>query len=376
MLSLADFSTQIDATVFLLTRLIETESPSGDKAAIDRVGALIATELSGYGAQLEVDPQTAAGDHLIARWPGSSRAKGILFLSHMDTVHPLGTLQVNPCVVRDGKLFGPGAQDMKGGIAILLAALRVLHERGQWPARPVTALFTSDEEVGSVTSRALIERLAREAELVVCLEPCLPGGALKTARKGVGDFEVIARGQAAHAGAAHDQGRNAIEELAHQVIAIQSWTDYTKGTTLNAGVIQGGTVSNVVPAEARLEVDFRVTQPEEAERILAKMQALRPVLEGASLEVRGGLNRPPMPRDAVMVAAFQKAQGIAARLGLKVGEGSTGGGSDANFIAPLGIPVLDGLGPEGDGQHSNQEYIQIASLPERAALLAALLSEW
>jgi glutamate carboxypeptidase len=285
-------------------------------------------------------------------------------------------LKQNPCVEREGRLYGPGTQDMKAGIAAFLGAAAILRERAAWPDRPITALFTTDEETGSHTSRPLIEALARESALVLCLEPCLGDGSLKTWRKGIGDFELVARGRSAHAGAAHAQGLNAIEELAHQILRIQSWTDYEQGTTLNVGAVRGGTVTNVVPDEARAEIDLRVMTPEEGERITRQIFDLRPMLEGASLEIRGGLNRPPMPRDERMAAAFHKAQEIARRLGLEVGEGGSGGGSDANFVAPLGVPVLDGLGPLGDGQHTGKEYVVIESIPERAALLGALLAAW
>lgn len=376
MLKIPDFVLRSDKMISTLRQLVETESPTEDRVAVNRMGALIGAELSLLGAHVTAVSQAATGDHYIGRWRGGSNQKGILLLCHMDTVHPMGSLDKNPCRERDGKLFGPGTQDMKAGIAMLLVALKTLREAGQWPAWPITALFTSDEETGSLTSRALIEKLAREADLVLCLEPCLPGGELKTWRKGVGDFDIIVRGRAAHAGASHPEGRNAIEELAHQVIAIQGMTDYEQGTTLNVGVIQGGTASNVVPSEARATVDLRVVTQAEAERIQSKMQSLKAVLNDTSIEVSGGLNRPPMPRDERMVAAFQQAQRIAERLGLRLAEGGTGGGSDANFVAPLGIPVLDGLGAMGNGQHTEREHVVLVSLPERAALLAALLTGW
>jgi glutamate carboxypeptidase len=266
--------------------------------------------------------------------------------------------------------------DMKGSIAMLLTALRALREAGAWPNRPITALFSSDEETGSDTSRALIEALARRAELVLCLEPCLPDGSLKTWRKGVGDFEITVRGKAAHAGADHERGRNAIEELANQILAIQKLTDYAQGTTVNVGVVSGGSRSNVVPDFARAHVDLRVMTPAEGERVTAWMQQLKPVLNGTSIAVSGGINRPPMPRDERMAATFAHARSIASQLGMTLTEGGTGGGSDANFVAPLGIPVLDGLGALGNGAHSEREHVVIASLPERTALLAALLSNW
>jgi len=375
MLSVFDFVERTEALVTLTQRLVEIESPSTDKAAVDRLGAVVADELGRLGAVVTIDKQTTAGNHIIGQW-GLGK-EGILILCHIDTVHDIGGLARNPIRVAEGKLYGPGTQDMKASIAMALTALAALREQRQWPPRPITALFTSDEEIGSDTSRALIERLATSgAALVLCLEPCLSDGALKTWRKGVGDFEIIARGKATHAGADHENGRNAIEELAHHVLAIQRLTDYKKGTTLNVGVIRGGTRSNVVPDEARLHVDMRAKTPEEAERITHWMQSLKPVIEGVTLEVIGGLNRPPMPHNDTMKATFARAQQIAANLGLKIGEGGTGGGSDANFVAPLGVPLLDGLGPLGNGAHSEREHVVIASLPERTALLAGIISEW
>jgi len=242
--------------------------------------------------------------------------------------------------------------------------------------RPVTVLVTSDEEIGSGTSHELIKKLAKDATLVLVMESGLVDGSLKTWRKGVGDFVVKVKGRAAHAGGAHEEGRNAIEEMAHQVLAIQKMTDYAKGTTLNVGVIKGGTVSNVVPEEAVAEVDFRVLAPEEAERVEAAMKALKPVTPDTSVEVSGGLNRPPMPENDLMKATFAKARAIAAKNGMEIKAGGSGGGSDGNFVSPLGVPLLDGMGTYGEGLHSEREYIFTRSLPERAALTAALISEW
>jgi glutamate carboxypeptidase len=379
LLTISDFVERLGGQLDLLRRLIEIESPSTDKAALDRLGAQVADEARRLGAVVTLDAQTEAGDNVIARWglgQGQADQAGLLLLCHLDTVHPLGTLGRLPCHEEDGKLYGPGAVDMKASVAITLTALQALREARRWPERPVTVLFTSDEELGSDHSRPLIEAQARQAGLVLCMEPCLPDGSLKTWRKGVGDFEIIARGRAAHAGADHERGRNAIEELAHHVLAAQALTDYSLGTTVNVGTIQGGTRSNVVPDEARASVDMRVRTAAEAERVAAWMQTLEPALEGTSLEVRGGLNRPPMPRDELMLKTFERAKDIAALIGLKLTEGGTGGGSDANFVAPLGVPVLDGLGALGNGAHTEREHIVIASLPERTALLAALISAW
>jgi len=377
MLSIQDFAHRNADLVSLLVRLVEMESPTTDKTAVDAVGAVVASELRQLGAAVSIHATSQAGDQVLGRWDASGRDEiGILVLCHMDTVYSLGTLARQPCRPVDGRLMGPGTMDMKGSIAMLLTALRAFRETGSWPRHPISALFTSDEETGSDTSRALIESLARRAELVLCLEPCLPDGSLKTWRKGVGDFEITVRGKAAHAGADHERGRNAIEELANQIIAIQKLTDYDKGTTVNVGVVVGGSRSNVVPDFARAQVDLRVMTSAEGGRITAWMQALKPALNGTSITVSGGINRPPMPRDERMAATFARARTIASRLGMALSEGGTGGGSDANFVAPLGVPVLDGLGALGNGAHSEREHVVIASLPERTALLAALLSDW
>src|SRR5215216_6081366 len=363
----------------LLKLLVETESPSHEKVAVDRVGAIIAEEARKLGVEVEIIPNKETGNHILCRFPslrerGHSGEGGILLLGHMDTVFPLGTIHKTPFREADGKIFGPGTLDMKAGIVIALAAIEEAQKSGL--NRPVTLLCTSDEETGSLTSREHIERLAKEAALVLVLEPALVDGSLKTWRKGVGEFRVKTKGRAAHAGGDHEKGRNAIEEMAHQVLAIQKLTDYAKQTTLNVGVIQGGTVSNVVPEEAVIQVDVRVMQSGEWKRLEAEMKKLKPVLDGTSIEVTGGLNRPPMPFDDRMKATFEKAKSIAARIGLELEAGGTGGGSDANFVAPLGIPVLDGLGAVGEGAHSEREYIFADSLSQRIKLVSALLREW
>ena len=386
-----DFEPRKAEMIALLKRLVETESPSHDKAAVDNVGRIVADECRKLGAEVDVVENPITGNQVVAHFspsPAGSGARGddgllplpqkemrVLLLHHMDTVYPLGTLAKMSFYEKDGKIFGPAVADMKGGIVISLAALAALKDAGQL-TRPVTALFTSDEEIGSHTSRTLIEDLARQAALALVFEAGLLDGALKTWRKGMGVFTVKVKGRAAHAGGRHQDGRNAIEELAHQVIAIQQMTDYAKGTTFNVGMIRGGTTNNVVPDEAEALVDFRVLVPEETERVYAAMRALRPVTPGTSVEASGGLNRPPMPNDALMQATFARAQQIAASLGMELKAGGSGGGSDGNFVAPLGVPLLDGLGACGDGAHSEREYILAESLSERARLVAALIREW
>jgi glutamate carboxypeptidase len=373
-MEISDFDVYLPNMLVLLQRLVEAESPTHNKAAVDRVGTLITEECYRLGARVKVHSQSAVGNHLEARWGKGSR--GILLLAHMDTVFPLGTLENMPFITRDKRTFGPGVSDMKGGIVVGLTAMDALLESGQMPPRPITALFTSDEETGSTSSRLLIENLAKNACLVLVLEPGLQDLSLKTSRKGVGEFKVRVRGKAAHAGGNHENGRNAIEEMAHQVLAIQKLTDYSRDTTLNVGVIHGGIASNVVPAEAYIEIDLRVMQPGEAKRIMDALYSLKPVLEGTSIEVTGDLNRPPMPFDDAMQLTFSKARTLAAKVGMKLKGSGTGGASDANFIARLGVPVLDGLGPAGGEYHSEREFIYTASLLERLKLLFFLLRDW
>lgn len=360
----------------LLKLLVETESPSHDKAAVDRVGKIVAEECRKLNAQVEILPNEQTGDHVLARWGGTGKG-GPLLLCHMDTVFPKGTTQTFTYKEVDGKIHGPGTLDMKAGIVIALGGISALLSKGTAVPHPITALFTSDEEIGSFTSREYIEKLASEASIVFVMEGALMDGSLKTWRKGVGEFRVKVKGRAAHAGGDHKEGRNAIEEMAHQVIAIQKLTDYEKQTTLNVGIIHGGTVSNVVPEEASIVVDVRVMQPGEWERLEGEMKKLKPVLDGTSIEISGELNRPPLPFNEINQAAFKKAAQIAKEtLGLELKAGGTGGASDGNFVAPLGIPVLDGMGAIGEGYHSEREYIFADSLEERAKLLSVLIENW
>lgn len=360
----------------LLKLLVETESPSHDKDAVNKVASLVMNEMKNLGGQIEVIENAETGNHVIARFNPSTLnlQPSILFLCHMDTVFPLETINKIPYRESDGKIFGPGTLDMKAGIVIALGAIEHAIQNGL--TRPVTLLCTSDEEIGSLTSRHLIEKLAKESELVLVMEGALLDGSLKTWRKGVGQFIVTTKGRAAHAGGDHANGRNAIEEMAHQVIAIQKMTNYEKGTTVNVGVIQGGTVSNVVPEEATVQVDVRVLQPEEWTRLEDEMNQLKPVLDGTSLHITGGLNRPPMPFDATMKTTFEKAKSIAQEIGVELKAGGTGGGSDGNFVAALGIPLLDGMGAIGEGYHSEREFIFESCLEERVKLISELLRKW
>lgn len=368
------FNENLPAMGTFLDEVVAIESPSLDKVAVDRLGQRIVKELEELGGVITIAPQNMAGNNVLCRW--GSGSDGILLLLHMDTVYESGTYAQRPLREVEGKLFGPGVLDMKASIAILIQCIRGFQRHNLWPRGPITALFTSDEETGSRTSRAIIESEARKARVVFCLEPALANGALKTARKGTGEIDIKVKGVAAHAGVNHEQGRNAIEELAHHILSVQRLTDYKRGTTVNVGVISGGTRTNVVPSEAYARVDLRVSEPGEIIRLQDWVNTCWPVIGGVEVQATIELNRPPMPRDETMQRTFNKARLIASILELELVEGSTGGGSDANFVAPLGVPVLDGLGAVGDGAHSEREYIKIDSLSERAALLSALILNW
>jgi glutamate carboxypeptidase len=369
-----DFEDQVDDLIDLLQELVEKESPSTDKQALDALGSFVADRMRSLGATIDRFPQERQGDHWLGCWglgPG-----GILLLVHLDTVYPRGTLAAMPWRRDETYIYGPGSLDMKASLAMALTALAHLKEAGNLRSDRISLLCTSDEEIGSLSSRGLIERQAKDHELVLCLEPALPGGALKTWRKGILNFQLIATGKAAHAGSDIHTGTNAIVELAHQIPVLLELADDSAGTTINPGVIQGGSRSNVVPERCELQVDVRAKTLEEGERVMHAIQALEAVLDGVALAVQGGWNRPPMERNDLMLATFKRAQDIASKLGLQLTEGGTGGGSDANFVAGLGIAVLDGLGAIGSGAHSERERVEIGSLAERCALLAALIYEW
>ncbi|MGD8603175.1 MAG: M20 family metallopeptidase [Anaerolineales bacterium] len=358
----------------LLQSLVTRESPTLSKESVDALGEFVADNMRRLGARINRHQREKAGDHWLGQW-GPDKG-GVLMLVHLDTVHPLGTLAQMPWKVEENWIKGPGALDMKAGLAMALTAIETLSEHDLLPNERISLLCTSDEETGSHSSQGLIEEQAKQHELVLCLEPAMPNGALKTWRKGIGSFRLRARGQAAHAGNDPPTGVNAIVELAHQIPALTQFADEHQGTTINIGVIQGGTRTNVVPDTCLLRFDVRVKDLAGQQEVDAALQALQPYLEGARLELEGEWNRPPMPRDERMLRTFQMARKIGEGLGLTLKEDGTGGGSDANFVAPLGVPVLDGLGPVGIGAHSKRESVKRSSLPERTALLAAILTQW
>lgn len=359
----------------LLGEFARIESPSTDKAAVDRLGRRVAAEWRRRGASVTRLKQRERGDHVRAEWnPAGKNAAGqILVLGHMDTVYEIGTLARTPFRVSRGHAYGPGTFDMKGGLVIALFAANALAAGGFAPRKRVVFLWTSDEEIGSATSRAAIEREARRSDAVLVLEPAAGlQGDVKTGRKGVGEIEIHATGRASHAGLNPEDGINAIEEIALQIARISRWNQPGRGTTVNPGIIAGGTRSNVIPDQAHVTFDVRAVQAAEMRALERKFHALRPILRGAKLEVRGGLNRPPMERK-VSAALYARARALARGAGLALGEAFVGGGSDGNFTAALGVPTLDGLGAVGEGAHSPEENILVRALPERAALLAGLL---
>ncbi len=360
----------------LLQTLIAYESFTAEKAAVDRLATYLFGQLEGLGAAVERIPRTEVGDILLARWNGDAPGKPITFIGHMDTVWPLGTLAERPIRIDDGRLYGPGAIDMKAGLAVMLSAIRVLQERGEFPQRPIWALLTSDEEIGSVHSREIILDVARQSGLCLIIEPATPQGALKTWRKGVADFQVKVYGRASHAGGAPEAGINAVVELAHQILRLNALNDLPNGTSVSVTVVRGGHATNVIPDYAEAYADVRFLTHAEAERVQRAVSELHPVLPGARLEIIAGDRRPPLERDERMRAAFAQVQRIGAGLGLSIIEEGSGGGSDGNFTASVGTPTLDGMGPTGDGLHAAHENVLISSVPEKTALLAAILQQW
>jgi len=361
----------VDEIVATIEALVRLESPSTDKPAVDRCGAEIAARLRAQGAQVELLRRSDRGDHIAARIPGSGRP--VMLLGHFDTVWPLGTLNLMPLRREGTRLHGPGTFDMKAGIAIALGAIAALRATATLHP-PISILWTTDEEIGSGTSRDAIESAAREAAAVLVLEPALPGGALKTARKGCGEFEVVVEGIAAHAGIDPASGASAINELAAQIATISQLQDLDRGVSINVGLIEGGSRPNVVAAHARAVVDVRAPTMDEAKSVEAAFHRLQPAGRGTRLKVKGGFERPPLERTAAVAHLFAVAHDVAALLGRDLQEGSTGGGSDGNFTGAMGVPTLDGLGPVGDGAHARHEYVDVAELPWRAALVAGLIN--
>ena len=360
----------------LTRKLVQAESPSDTKSAVDACVALAAAHLKQLGGRIKLHRHPHHGNVLEAHF-GSRSARfqnqeKILLLGHLDTVWPLGTLQSMSCRVREGRLWGPGTLDMKAGVAMAATAIELLIE-ADLLRREIILLLNGDEEIGSPASRPITEDLARQCSAVYVLEPA-QGLAYKTARKGIGDWHIQVKGVAAHAGVDFEKGANALRELARIIETVSGWTDLKRGLTVSVGVAAGGTKSNVVPAHAQADIDVRIPRLADGPRIARKFAALRPADPRCTLVVTGQLNRPPMERSRGTVRLFRRAQALAGELGFELNEASTGGGSDGNFTAALGIPTLDGMGAVGEGAHARHESVLIEHLAPRTALLAGMLA--
>jgi len=357
-----------------IRQMVEIESPSDNKLAVDRLGRWLAGKFEALGGHSKFHRTADFGDHLQVDFPGRDRRQPALLLGHFDTVYPMGTLASMPCREAGGRLHGPGTLDMKSGIAMMLYAIDAMRDQGGTLPRALTVLLVSDEEVGSSSSRRITEELAKRSAVVFVLEPSYGlKGAVKTARKGVGEYLLKVSGKAAHAGLDFDKGHSAIRELARQIERVSKFTDRKRGLTVNVGVIEDGTRVNVVPSEAKASIDVRVVRAADAAGIGRKLRALKPVDKQCKLSVQGGLDRPPLERTAGVADLFGHASELAKRVGWKLEEAAVGGGSDGNLTAALGIPTLDGLGGVGEGAHAPSESIIISELPKRTDLLAALI---
>jgi glutamate carboxypeptidase len=367
------------AMVDTVRELVESESPSDNKVAVDSIAAAIARKFEALGGTTRFHRSQEFGDSLQVDFgspsgPGETMRKPVLLLGHYDTVYPLGTLAKMPCKVEKGRLRGPGVLDMKSGIVLMLYAIKALQDwHGALP-RPVTVFLVSDEEVGSHSSRRITESLAKKSAGVLVLEPAAgPRGAVKTARKGVGEYTLRVKGVAAHAGLDPTKGHSAIVELARQIAVMAKLNNFRSGVSVNPGVIEGGTRTNVIAADAWVAIDVRIKSAKQAAGLDRKLRSLKPFDKHCRLEMTGGINRLPMERTAGVAALYSKAQEIARGVGWKLEEAAVGGGSDGNFTAGMGIPTLDGMGGVGDLAHALHEYILISELPRRAMLLAGMI---
>jgi glutamate carboxypeptidase len=370
------FVSRQEQIVDLTRMLVEIESPSGDEDGSRAVVSVLADQAESIeGLRVERLAAPDYGEHLrITAFEDASESGSIVILGHTDTVHPRGSLSQRPWRIEEGKAYGPGVFDMKGSCALALEVIRALGESGLKPDRPVSLLLTCDEETGSRTGRELVEAAARGARAVLVLEPPATGGRVKTGRKGTGIFTISAHGRSAHAGLEPEKGASAVLELARQTERLHSLNESSGGIRVNVGVFQGGTLSNVVAAEAQVQVDVRFSTLEEAAYVESEIRGLKPFDERVQLIIQGGINRPPLERSQKVLELYSRAEGIAARLGLALGESQVGGASDGNFAAAAGAAVLDGLGIEGDGAHAVHEHIVVDNIPLRGALIAALIA--
>src|SRR6202790_2161952 len=367
------FEARKEEMVQTVREFVAIESPSDNKLAADRMGALLAARFEALGGRAHVHRAEEFGDSVQIDFPGGEKIKPVLLLGHFDTVYPLGTLATMPRHVADGRLYGPGVLDMKSGVALMLYAIEALQAWHAGLPRRVTVFLVSDEEVSSYSSRRITEALASESAAVLVLEPAGPRGAVKTARKGVGEYILNVKGVAAHAGLDPGKGHSAIVELARQITAVSKMNNLRRGLSVNPGVIYGGTRTNVIAAQASVEIDVRIKEAKQAAVLARKFRSLKPFDKHCTLSIRGGVNRMPMERNAGVVALYKKAQAIAKQIDWKLEEAAVGGGSDGNFTAGLGIPTLDGMGGVGEGAHAVHEHIVISELPRRALLLAGMI---
>jgi len=368
------FEAKQEEMVRTIRELVEIESPSDSKPAADRIGTFLAEKFAALGGDSKLHHVQDFGDHLQVDFSGRANSKPVLLLGHFDTVYPMGMLETMLCGIAGDRLHGPGVLDMKSGIALMLHAIEALQTWHHGLPRPVTVFLVSDEEVGSTSSRKITEALAKESAAVLVLEPAAGlRGAVKTARKGVGEYTLKVKGVAAHAGLDPGKGHSAIIELARQILAMSKLNDLRRGLSVNPGVIQGGTRTNVIAAEASVDIDVRIKSAKQAAGIDRKLRSLKPFDKHCKLEVAGAINRLPMERTAGVAALYEKAQEIANHLDWKLQEAAVGGGSDGNFTAGMGIPTLDGLGGVGEGAHAVHEFIVIPELPRRALLLAGMI---
>jgi len=358
-----------------LEALVAMDSPTGDREGVNRIGHVLGARLEALGCRVQVLPCSPYGDVVVGDLHGQGQSR-ILLIGHMDTVYPTGTAAARPLVVRDGRAYGPATADEKGGVLVGLYALQAVAELERRPFATLTFLLNGDEEVGSPGSASIIAEYAARADAVLVLEAARSNGALVSARKGIAVYRLAVRGRAAHAGANPEAGRNAVVELCHKVLAVAALNGRWPGVTLNAGVVRGGTVSNVVPDSAEVEIDVRAPDDAAAAAVDAALRLLAqsPVVPGTQTELTGGLNHPPMPCRPGTVALLALARRAAAELGFSVGDVTSGGASDANRPSALGVPTLDGLGPIGAGAHSLDEHILIDSIVPRIALLARLIA--
>ena len=370
------FNARQQAILEAIRLLVEQETSSREESRLNEIAWSVAAGLRELGGEIELTLQPSYGTHLRARFdfghdPTTPR---LLVIGHLDTVWPVGTLERMPFrVTPEGVAHGPGIFDMKSGVVLITESLNAIRALGLQTQRPITLLLTCDEEIGSKTSRPLVEEEARRAAAALVLEPPVTGGVVKTGRKGIGVFNIRATGRAAHAGLDPRKGVNAIVELSHQVVRLAAMNDHERGVTVSVGLMNGGTALNVVPAEATAKADVRFWTQEDGEQIVNQIRGLQPVLEDARLEITGGINRPPMPRSEKNVALYEQAKALAAEIGFDLKDTVVGGGSDGNFTAAMGVPTLDGLGVDGAGAHADHEHILVSDIPRRAALLTRLM---